>query len=103
MPTKRRTPVQDPELIEKSVLEACRSGEWNGAFWFPRVFRELIKLPDGTTDEEIQKTLLQLIDTQKIEVGTWDGEVFTGQTATPEVLRDLRRNPGTDLFVRTKP
>jgi hypothetical protein len=89
--------------IEKDVLKACERDGWNGAYWFPRVFREMIRLPDCAAEQEIQKALLHLIDIQLIEVGTWDGETFIAQSAMPEVLKDLRKNPGTDLFVRTRP
>jgi hypothetical protein len=98
-------PTTDDSLtpIENDVLKACRDNDCHGAHWFPRVFRETMNFPEGPSDEEIQQALLRLIDTQWIEVGTWNGDTFVAQAVTPEVLRDLRRNPGTDLFTRTRP
>jgi hypothetical protein len=66
------------------------------------VFREAVNMPAGPPDEEIQAALLRLIDCNFIEVGTWNGESFAVEPATPEVLKDLRRNPGTDFYLRTR-
>jgi hypothetical protein len=96
------TDLQNLSPSEKDVLTACHHQQRDGAFWFPRVFREVVNMPPGSTDEEIQAALLRLIDCNYIEVGTWNGEVFVVETVTPEVLKDLRRNPGTDFHLRTR-
>jgi hypothetical protein len=79
--------------IQKSILESCEGTEWHLSLWMPRVAREVLGIPAGASDAEVQTELLRMIEEGVLEAGAVDGAEFERRA-----LELKERCP--DLYIR---
>lgn len=80
--------------IDNDILACFEDADWHLSLWFPRVAREVLRLPPDIDDAEAQRCLLDLVKSGTLEAGAVDGAEFEARPL------DLSAGCCPDLFVR---
>lgn len=96
--------TQPAAKLVNDVLECFHHNEWHPSLWFPTIQRDVVNFPDGVHDQEVQSCVLDLIRSGLIQVGRWEGAEFRSiEEILLGTIDELRSDPQTEFFLRTKP